>query len=84
MPGKLGGCLSLVSLISKSKHIKGKENRVADALRISIKMIHMKVVSTYEIYVRERVKNAQETDTFFKTMFSYLRKYPTRLKYKGY
>jgi hypothetical protein len=41
------------------KHIKGKENRVVDALRKSVKMIHLIAVSTYEMNVRERVKNAQ-------------------------
>jgi hypothetical protein len=30
------------------KHIKGKENRVADALSRSMKMIHLAAVSTYE------------------------------------
>jgi hypothetical protein len=30
----------------KIKHIKGKENRVVDALRRSMKTIHLDVVST--------------------------------------
>jgi hypothetical protein len=47
------------------KHIKGKENKVVDALRRSMKTIHLAAVSTCETNVRERVKNAQETDTFF-------------------
>jgi hypothetical protein len=66
------------------KHIKGKENRVVDALSRSVKMIHLPVVSTYETDVRERVRNAQETDAFFKTMTSYLKQEPTWLKYEGY
>jgi hypothetical protein len=40
------------------KHIKGKENRVADALGRSMKMIHLAAVSTYEIDVKSRVKEA--------------------------
>jgi hypothetical protein len=40
------------------KHIKGKENRVVDALIKSIKMIHLAAVSTCETNVRERVKNS--------------------------
>jgi hypothetical protein len=40
------------------KHIKGKENRVVDALSRSMKIIHLAVVSTYETNVKERVKNA--------------------------
>jgi hypothetical protein len=66
------------------KHIKGKENRVVDALRRSIKTIHLTTVSTCETNVRERVRNSQETDVFFKTMTSYLRQEPTGLKYEGY
>ena len=56
----------------KIKHIKGKENRVADALSRSMKIIHLAAVSTCEMDVKERVINAQETDTFFQTVTSYL------------
>jgi hypothetical protein len=66
------------------KHIKGKENRVVDALRRSIKMIHLAAVSTYKMSVRERIRNAQETDVFVKTVTSYLSQDPTGLKYEGY
>jgi hypothetical protein len=41
------------------KHIKGKENRVVDALRISMKVLHLEIVSTYEMDVKERFKSAQ-------------------------
>jgi hypothetical protein len=66
------------------KHIKGKENRVADALSISVKMIHLVAVITYETNVWERARNAQETYALFKTMTSYLRQEPIMLKYEGY
>jgi hypothetical protein len=66
------------------KHIKVKKNRVDDALSRSIKMIHLEIVSTCEMDVRERVRNAQETDAFFKIMTSYLRQEPTGIKYEGY
>jgi hypothetical protein len=49
-----------------------------------MKVIYLEAVSTYEIYVKERVKNAQETYAFFKTVKSYLEQDPTRLKYEGY
>jgi hypothetical protein len=65
------------------KHIKGKENRVVDALSISVKTIHLAATSTYEIDVRERVRNAQETNYFFKTVTSYLRQEPTWITYEG-
>jgi hypothetical protein len=57
---------------------------VVDALRRSVKMIHLATISTCETYVMERVRNAQETYAFFKTMTSHLKKEPTRIKYEGY
>ena len=65
-------------------HIKGKENKVDDALSRSMKTIHLTVVSTYETNVKERVRNAQETDTFFQTVTSYLEQEPAGIKYEGY
>jgi hypothetical protein len=47
------------------KHIKGKENKVVNALSRSMKKNHLAAVSTCETDVKERVRNAQETDTFF-------------------
>jgi hypothetical protein len=66
------------------KHIKVKENKVVNTLSRSIKMIHLVAVSTCEMDVRERFKNAQETYVLLKTMTSYLMQEPTRLKYEGY
>jgi hypothetical protein len=40
------------------KHIKGKENRVADALSRSMRTIHLAAVSTCETDVKNRVKEA--------------------------
>ena len=68
----------------KIKHIKGKENKVVDALSKSMKTIHLAAVSTCETNVKERVKNAQETDTFFQIVTSYLEQEPTGIKYEGY
>jgi hypothetical protein len=66
------------------KHIKGKENKVVDALSRSMKTIQLAAMSTCETNVRERVKNAQETYTFFQTVTSYLEQEPAGLKYEGY
>ena len=66
------------------KHIKGKENMVAYALSRSMKTIHLAAVSTCETDVKERIRNAQEIDTFFQTVTSYLEKEPTGIKYEGY
>jgi hypothetical protein len=68
----------------KIKHIKGKENRVVDSLSRSVNMIHLEAVSTYEMDVNERVRNAQETYALFNTVTSYLRQEPTGVKYEGY
>jgi hypothetical protein len=57
---------------------------VVDALSISIKMNHLVAVSTCDIDVKEKIRNAQETYAFFKTVTSYLRQEPTRIKYEGY
>jgi hypothetical protein len=66
------------------KHIKGKENRVVNALSRSMKLVHLAVVSTIESDIKERVRSAQETDAFFKTVIVYLKQEPTGLKYEGY
>jgi hypothetical protein len=66
------------------KHIKGKENKVVDALSKSMKTIHLAAVNTCETNVKERVKNAQETNTFFQTVTSYMEQEPTGIKYEGY
>jgi hypothetical protein len=68
----------------KINHVKGKENRVVDALSKSVKMIHLETMNTYKMDVKERVHNAQEIEAFFKTMKSYLKKDPTWIKYEGY
>jgi hypothetical protein len=77
-----------MALLSESdfeiKHIKGKENRVVDALRISMRMIHLVVVSTCETDIKERVKEAQETDSFVRIVKLYLQQETTGTKYKGY
>jgi hypothetical protein len=66
------------------KHIKGKENKVADALRRIMKTIHLAAMRTYETNARERVRNAQEIDAFFETVTSYLEQELAGIKYEGY
>jgi hypothetical protein len=68
----------------KIKHIKGKENRVVDYLSKSMKTIHLAVVSTSEMDVKERVRNAQETNPFIQTVTMYLQQEPAGVKYEGY
>jgi hypothetical protein len=66
------------------KHIKGKENRVVDSISISLKVIHLAVVSIDEPNIKERVKSAQVTYAFFNTVKSYLEQEPTWMKYESY
>jgi hypothetical protein len=66
------------------KHIKGKENRVADALSISMKTIHLAMVSTCEVDVKERIRKAQEMDPFIQTVTMCLQQEPAGAKYEGY
>jgi hypothetical protein len=66
------------------KHIKGKENRVVDALSRSMKVIHLAVIITCESDIKERVKSAQAADEIFKTMKSYLKQEAIGMKYEGY
>jgi hypothetical protein len=54
------------------KHIKGKENKVVNALSRSMKTVHLAAVSTCETDVKKRVRNAQEIDPFVETMTMYL------------
>jgi hypothetical protein len=54
----------------KIKHIKGKENRVVDALSRSMKLFHLAVVSSSKSNIKKRVKNAYETNAFFKIVTS--------------
>jgi hypothetical protein len=66
------------------KHIKGKENRVADALSRSMKTIHLVAVSTCETDVKNRVRNEQETDSFVQNVTLCLQQEPAGVKYEGY
>jgi hypothetical protein len=54
------------------KHIKGKDNRVFDALSRSMRTIHLAAESTWETDVNNRVKEAQETDPFIRNVTLYL------------
>jgi hypothetical protein len=66
------------------KHIKGKENKVADSLSRIMQVIHLTTISTCESKIKERVRNAHEVDGFFKMVKEYLEQESTRLKYDGY
>ena len=58
------------------KHIKRKENRVADALSRSMRTIHLATVSTCETDVKNRAKEVQEIDSFIRNVTLYLQQEP--------
>jgi hypothetical protein len=64
------------------KNIKGKQNRVANSLSRSMKVVHLDTVSTSELDIKERVKSAQEMNAFFNIVTSYLKQEPTKMKYE--
>jgi hypothetical protein len=66
------------------KQIKGKENRVVDALSRSMRTIYLAAMSTCEADVKNIIKNAQETNPFIQTMTLYLQQEPFGVKYEGY
>jgi hypothetical protein len=74
----------LIEFDFEIKHIKGKENRVVDYLNKSMKVIHLEAIRTSEMDVSERVKSAQETYAFFKTVKSYLEQESIGIKYEDY
>ena len=57
---------------------------MADALSRSMRTIHLAAVSTCETDVKNRVGNAQETDSFAQTVTLYLQQEPAGEKYEGY
>jgi hypothetical protein len=68
----------------ETKHIKGKENRVVDALSICMKVVHLVAISTSESRIKHRVRTAEEANGFFNTVTSYLKQEPIGMKYEGY
>jgi hypothetical protein len=47
------------------KHIKGKENKVADALSQSVQAIHLATTSVGESDIQQRIKTLSQGDEFF-------------------
>jgi hypothetical protein len=47
------------------KHIKGKENKVADTLSQSMQTIHLATTSVGEYSIQENIKNLSRGDGFF-------------------
>jgi hypothetical protein len=66
------------------KHIKGKENRVADALNRSMQTIHLATTSTCESDIKKRIRNSLQNDEQFNLIKESLQQEPKGKKYEGY
>jgi hypothetical protein len=50
------------------KHIKGKENKVADALRKRVHGLHATTISMYQSYLKHRILEAAKLDLQYKEL----------------
>jgi hypothetical protein len=62
------------------KHIKGKENRVADALSRSVQTIHLATTSVGESDIKQRIKTLLQEDKFFNLVREGLQQEPNMRK----
>jgi hypothetical protein len=66
------------------KHIKGKENKVVDALSQSVQTIHLATTSVGESDIKQRIKTLLQEDEFFNQVKEGLQQEPRERKYEGY
>jgi hypothetical protein len=66
------------------QHIKGKENRVVDALSRSMQTIHLATTSVCESDIKHRIINSLQGDEHFKSIKEGLEKEPRGKKCEGY
>ena len=65
MWGKPDGWISLASTIFELNHIKGKENKIADALSWWTHMIYEVTLSQTDSDLHERIRMANRFDAFY-------------------
>jgi hypothetical protein len=66
------------------KHIKGKENKVEDALNRSVQTIHLATASVGESDIKHRIKTLLQEYEFFNQGREGLQKEPRERRYEGY
>jgi hypothetical protein len=64
------------------KHIKGKENKVEDALSQSVQTIHLATTSVGESDIKQRIKTLLQEDEFFNQVKEGLQQEPKRRSMK--
>jgi hypothetical protein len=50
------------------KHIKGKENKVVDALNIRVHELHATTISKYQSYLKDKITEATKSDLHYKEL----------------
>ena len=66
------------------QHIKGKENKVANALSRNARMNFAVVISTYTTYLDEQLKKGIEQDEIYQSLQAKTKENPTKNLSKGY
>jgi hypothetical protein len=66
------------------RHIKGKENKVADALSRSMHAIHLEAINTCESDLKSKIKEALGKDEYFLQVKEGLQQEPPNQKFDGY
>ena len=66
------------------KHIKGKENKVADALRRKVHEMHVASLSTCQSYLRQQIVNHTAGDELYEQVKDKLQQQILEKSYEGY
>ena len=84
MLGKLDGCIFLCEFDFEIKHIKGKENKVVDALIRKVQEMHVKSISIFQSELRQQIVNHVVEDEFYVQVKDKLQQQSLEKKYEGY
>ena len=66
------------------KHIKGKENKVADALSRKVQKMHVALLSIFQSYLREHIVNHASGDELYELVKEKLQQQSLEKRYEGY
>ena len=66
------------------KHIKGKENKVADALNRRVQEMHVESISIYQSDLRQEIINRNAEDEMYAQIKDKLQQQSLEKKYEGY
>ena len=66
------------------KHIKGKENKVADALSRKVQEMHVASLSIFQSYLRQQIVNQVAGDELYEQVKDKLQQQGLEKRYEGY